>query len=57
MAAMLAPEPGLAAIELNLSCPNVAGGMDFATNPDVTRRIVRGVRTLLSPLLPSSRRT
>src|SRR5262249_52568361 len=26
MAAMLAPEPGLAAIELNLSCPNVAGG-------------------------------
>jgi dihydroorotate dehydrogenase (NAD+) catalytic subunit len=44
MAAMLAAEPGLAAIELNLSCPNVAGGIDFATNPEVTRRIVRGVR-------------
>jgi dihydroorotate dehydrogenase (NAD+) catalytic subunit len=44
MAAMLAAEPGLAAIELNLSCPNVAGGIDFATNPEVTRRIVRSVR-------------
>lgn len=44
MAAMLATEPGLAAIELNLSCPNIAGGTDFATNPEVTRRIVRGVR-------------
>ncbi len=44
MAALLAAEPGLAAIELNLSCPNVAGGIDFATNPEVTRRIVRGVR-------------
>jgi dihydroorotate dehydrogenase (NAD+) catalytic subunit len=44
MAALLGAEPGLAAIELNLSCPNVAGGIDFATNPEVTRRIVRGVR-------------
>ena len=35
---------GLAALELNLSCPNVAGGLDFATDPDVTRRIVAGVR-------------
>src|SRR6266545_714322 len=44
MAAMFKDEPGLAAIELNLSCPNVAGGIDFAIDPDVTRRIVRGVR-------------
>jgi dihydroorotate dehydrogenase (NAD+) catalytic subunit len=52
MAAMLASEPGLAAIELNLSCPNVAGGIDFATNPDVTRRIVRSVRDVCSvPLI------
>lgn len=36
--------PGLAALELNLSCPNVACGLDFATNPDVTRRIVRRCR-------------
>ena len=28
---------GLAALELNLSCPNVAGGVDFATDPEVTR--------------------
>lgn len=35
---------GLAALELNLSCPNVSGGLDFATDPDVTRRIVRKCR-------------
>src|SRR5438552_18745443 len=29
MAAMLGRESGLAAVELNLSCPNVAGGVDF----------------------------
>jgi dihydroorotate dehydrogenase (NAD+) catalytic subunit len=44
MAAMLATESGIRAIELNLSCPNVAGGTDFATDPVVTRRIVDGVR-------------
>jgi dihydroorotate dehydrogenase (NAD+) catalytic subunit len=52
MAAMLAREPGLAALELNLSCPNVAGGVDFATDPAVTRRVVEGVRRVCSlPLL------
>jgi dihydroorotate dehydrogenase (NAD+) catalytic subunit len=35
---------GLAGMELNLSCPNVAGGVDFATNPEVTARVVRDVR-------------
>jgi dihydroorotate dehydrogenase (NAD+) catalytic subunit len=45
MAAKLAPHAeGLAAVELNLSCPNVAGGTDFATDPAVTRRIVRACR-------------
>jgi dihydroorotate dehydrogenase (NAD+) catalytic subunit len=44
MAAQIGREAGLAALELNLSCPNVAGGTDFATDPDVTRRIVHGVR-------------
>lgn len=44
MAALLGREPGLAALELNLSCPNVAGGVDFATRPDVTRRVVQDVR-------------
>jgi dihydroorotate dehydrogenase (NAD+) catalytic subunit len=45
MAARLAPHStGLAGLELNLSCPNVAGGIDFATDPAVTRRIVRDCR-------------
>jgi dihydroorotate dehydrogenase (NAD+) catalytic subunit len=44
MAAMLAGHTGIAAVELNLSCPNVSGGVDFATNPDVTGRVVRRVR-------------
>src|SRR5947199_5480559 len=39
MAALLAKEPGLAALELNLSCPNVSGGVDFAIDPPVTRRV------------------
>jgi dihydroorotate dehydrogenase (NAD+) catalytic subunit len=44
MAARLDASTGLAALELNLSCPNVSGGLDFATNADVTRRIVQRVR-------------
>src|SRR5262245_10893885 len=32
MAAKIGREQGLAALELNLSCPNVAGGTDFATD-------------------------
>ncbi len=44
MAALLQNESGLAAMELNLSCPNVAGGLDFATDPAVTRRIIDRVR-------------
>ena len=39
-----AGKPGLAGLELNLSCPNVSGGLDFATDPELTRRIVAGVR-------------
>jgi dihydroorotate dehydrogenase (NAD+) catalytic subunit len=37
-------ESGLAGVELNLSCPNVSGGIDFATDPAVTRRIVSRCR-------------
>ena len=44
MAALIGKQVGLAALELNLSCPNVAGGLDFATDPAVTERIVRRVR-------------
>ncbi len=42
MAERLGGEAGLAALELNLSCPNVSGGVDFATDPAVTRRVVAG---------------
>jgi dihydroorotate dehydrogenase (NAD+) catalytic subunit len=35
---------GLAGLELNLSCPNVSGGLDFATDPELTQRIVRRCR-------------
>jgi len=44
MADKIGREAGLAGLELNLSCPNVSGGVDFATDPDVTRRVVAGVR-------------
>src|SRR5207248_2499083 len=33
-------------LELNLSCPNVAGGVDFAIDPQLTRRVVAGVRAV-----------
>lgn len=35
---------GMAALELNLSCPNVSGGLDFASDPELTKRIVRRCR-------------
>ncbi len=44
MAKRLSRERGIAALELNLSCPNVTGGIDFATEPEVTREVVAGVR-------------
>jgi dihydroorotate dehydrogenase (NAD+) catalytic subunit len=46
MAAQIGRERGLAGLELNLSCPNVAGGLDFATDPRLTGRIVERVRTV-----------
>jgi dihydroorotate dehydrogenase (NAD+) catalytic subunit len=46
MAEMLGRETGLAALELNLSCPNVSGGLDFATDPEMTRRVVAGMRSV-----------
>jgi dihydroorotate dehydrogenase (NAD+) catalytic subunit len=45
-------EQGLAALELNLSCPNVSGGIDFATRPEATERVVRRVRAVCAlPIL------
>jgi dihydroorotate dehydrogenase (NAD+) catalytic subunit len=48
MAALLGRHTGFAGIELNLSCPNVSGGIDFATKPEVTRRVVSRVRDVCS---------
>jgi dihydroorotate dehydrogenase (NAD+) catalytic subunit len=44
MAAMIGKTSGLAALELNLSCPNVSGGTDFATDPVVAYRVIRACR-------------
>ena len=44
LAKILGDESGLAAIELNLSCPNVSHGADFSIDPRVTEDVVRGVR-------------
>jgi dihydroorotate dehydrogenase (NAD+) catalytic subunit len=46
MAEQIGREPGLAALELNLSCPNVSGGIDFATDARVTGRVVERVRAV-----------
>ena len=35
---------GVAALELNMSCPNVARGLDFSTNPDVALAVLERVR-------------
>jgi dihydroorotate dehydrogenase (NAD+) catalytic subunit len=44
MAARLSPEPGIAAIELNISCPNVSHGLDLGVEPGTVRRLVSRVR-------------
>lgn len=37
--------PGIAAIELNISCPNVKqGGMQFGTDPSLVRQVVEAVK-------------
>ncbi len=40
LASRLAHEPGITALELNLSCPNVSGGIDFAIDPLLAKKIV-----------------
>jgi dihydroorotate dehydrogenase (NAD+) catalytic subunit len=51
-------ESGIAAIELNVSCPNVAHGVDFAADPvncrEVVERVVRSSsRPILAKLTPN----
>ncbi len=43
---------GLAALELNISCPNVAGGVDFGTDASLCYDVVSSVRNAINvPLL------
>ncbi len=49
---------GIAGLELNLSCPNVAGGVDFAVDSSLTEAVVNRVRKvwpgpLLAKLTPN----
>jgi dihydroorotate dehydrogenase (NAD+) catalytic subunit len=40
LARALSEQSGVAAIELNISCPNVAHGLDFATDPELAEQVV-----------------
>ncbi len=44
LAERVGAEEGVAAIELNLSCPNVSGGIDFGTNAESCRKVVDATR-------------
>jgi dihydroorotate dehydrogenase (NAD+) catalytic subunit len=44
MARRLDDAKGIAALELNISCPNVSGGVDFGTDPSMCHSVVAGVR-------------
>lgn len=44
MAARLDGLAGIAALELNVSCPNVSGGVDFGTDPRSCEQLVAGCR-------------
>lgn len=46
LASLLSKEKGINAIELNVSCPNVTHGLDFATDPNQTRAVVEAVRNV-----------
>jgi len=52
MAARLDGVPGVDALELNISCPNVSGGVDFGTDPAMCEKVVAGARRACSlPIL------
>jgi dihydroorotate dehydrogenase (NAD+) catalytic subunit len=58
LASRLADAPGAAAIELNLSCPNVSGGLDLSQNAAGCAQVVGEVRRvtrlpLLAKLTPN----
>jgi len=48
MASALESADGLDGVELNISCPNVSGGIDFGTNPELAAEVVSCVRSTTS---------
>jgi dihydroorotate dehydrogenase (NAD+) catalytic subunit len=49
----ISDQEGVAGIELNVSCPNVAGGLDFSTDPQLTFRVVKAAREATHlPVIP-----
>lgn len=58
MAEALGGEPGLAAVELNISCPNVSHGLDLGVDAAAVERLLRRVRAacplpLIAKLTPN----
>ncbi|MDZ4847836.1 MAG: dihydroorotate dehydrogenase [Pirellulaceae bacterium] len=52
LASRMKEAEGLAALELNISCPNVAGGVDFGTDASLCYDVVSSVRNEINvPLL------
>ena len=46
-------QEGVAGIELNISCPNVAGGLDFSTDPKLAHQVVKAAREATRlPIIP-----
>ena len=49
----ISDQEGIAGIELNVSCPNVAGGLDFSTDPKLTYQVVKAAREATRlPVIP-----
>jgi dihydroorotate dehydrogenase (NAD+) catalytic subunit len=44
LASRIGQAGGATALELNISCPNVSGGVDFGIDPHLCEQVVRGVR-------------
>lgn len=58
MAERVGHEPNVAAIELNISCPNVSHGLDLGVDPLVVNRLLRRIRSacplpLIAKLTPN----
>jgi dihydroorotate dehydrogenase (NAD+) catalytic subunit len=52
MAERLSGLPGISALELNISCPNVSHGVDLGTDPRLCEQVVAGCRAVCShPIL------